>query len=318
MATALIPSSQHHFDQVGTPYAPVVYDSYIASQSSQTDSSPPLTTTTSDQFSYTSPQRWAAQQVFNRRTSKSPNIRDRTPIRHSRSDMSRHRSSSRPELLYAYAEEQTRQVQQAQQTGTRALFVPSVDAAHSYQPQPYVYPSMQSPYIQQQPYFDPNNTASGYSQLAPQHDMSNHPAMYATPRQEVALPQVAGSALNPSETVYNTNRASSLPSIASVPSNFPPIPQPLESTPNDVDVATSRQKPQCWDHGCNGRQFSTFSNLLRHQREKSGTATKARCPHCGTEFTRTTARNGHLHGGKCKGMPEIAKDAPTQVKEDDS
>ncbi|KAK0372165.1 hypothetical protein CLIM01_10480 [Colletotrichum limetticola] len=67
-----------------------------------------------------------------------------------------------------------------------------------------------------------------------------------------------------------------------------------------VRVVQSRPKPQCWEHGCNGRQFSTFSNLLRHQREKSGQATKATCPTCGAEFTRTTARNDHLHQGKCK------------------
>ncbi|WPG97396.1 Hypothetical protein R9X50_00017100 [Acrodontium crateriforme] len=64
-------------------------------------------------------------------------------------------------------------------------------------------------------------------------------------------------------------------------------------------VLNQRPKPQCWDHGCNGRQFSTFSNLLRHQREKSGTATKSYCPRCGAEFTRTTARNGHLAHDKC-------------------
>ncbi|KAK1726725.1 uncharacterized protein BDZ83DRAFT_573922 [Colletotrichum acutatum] len=67
-----------------------------------------------------------------------------------------------------------------------------------------------------------------------------------------------------------------------------------------VRVVQSRPKPQCWEHGCNGRQFSTFSNLLRHQREKSGQATKATCPNCGAEFTRTTARNGHLLHDKCK------------------
>lgn len=67
-----------------------------------------------------------------------------------------------------------------------------------------------------------------------------------------------------------------------------------------VRVVHSRPKPQCWEHGCNGRQFSTFSNLLRHQREKSGQAAKATCPNCGAEFTRTTARNGHLLHDKCK------------------
>ncbi|KAF1956542.1 hypothetical protein CC80DRAFT_472038 [Byssothecium circinans] len=65
-------------------------------------------------------------------------------------------------------------------------------------------------------------------------------------------------------------------------------------------ILNSRPKPQCWEHGCNGRQFSTFSNLLRHQREKSGTAAKSSCPRCGAEFTRTTARNGHMTHEKCK------------------
>lgn len=65
-------------------------------------------------------------------------------------------------------------------------------------------------------------------------------------------------------------------------------------------VTTPRPKPQCWEHGCNGRQFSTFSNLLRHQREKSGQCNKPACPKCGAEFTRTTARNGHMAHEKCK------------------
>ncbi|KAF1966775.1 hypothetical protein BU23DRAFT_485554 [Bimuria novae-zelandiae CBS 107.79] len=65
-------------------------------------------------------------------------------------------------------------------------------------------------------------------------------------------------------------------------------------------ILNSRPKPQCWEHGCNGRQFSTFSNLLRHQREKSGTAAKSYCPRCGAEFTRSTARNGHMQHEKCK------------------
>lgn len=83
-----------------------------------------------------------------------------------------------------------------------------------------------------------------------------------------------------------------------------PVPPVMPANPPDtggqVRVVHSRPKPQCWDHGCNGRQFSTFSNLLRHQREKSGQAAKATCPNCGAEFTRTTARNGHLLHDKCK------------------
>lgn len=73
-----------------------------------------------------------------------------------------------------------------------------------------------------------------------------------------------------------------------------------QSSADGVRVVHSRPKPQCWEHGCNGRRFSTFSNLLRHQREKSGQAAKSTCPNCGAEFTRTTARNGHMAHEKCK------------------
>lgn len=85
---------------------------------------------------------------------------------------------------------------------------------------------------------------------------------------------------------------------------YPVSPPAMGGSPQDtagqVRVVQPRPKPQCWEHGCNGRQFSTFSNLLRHQREKSGQATKATCPNCHAEFTRTTARNGHLLHDKCK------------------
>ncbi|SZF00161.1 unnamed protein product [Blumeria hordei] len=101
-------------------------------------------------------------------------------------------------------------------------------------------------------------------------------------------------------------RPHSLP-LSSIPDHLGMYcPQPAgpslgQSESNDpVRVVHSRPKPQCWEHGCNGRQFSTFSNLLRHQREKSGAAQKSSCPHCGAEFTRTTARNGHLAHDKCK------------------
>lgn len=43
-----------------------------------------------------------------------------------------------------------------------------------------------------------------------------------------------------------------------------------------------------------------MSNLLRHQRERSGAVTKAECPVCGAVFTRTTARNIHVFE-RCEG-----------------
>lgn len=65
-------------------------------------------------------------------------------------------------------------------------------------------------------------------------------------------------------------------------------------------VIESPKKPTCWDHGCNGRQFSTFSNLLRHQREHAGIPLRSVCPGCGAEFTRETARDRHLQHDMCK------------------
>lgn len=65
-------------------------------------------------------------------------------------------------------------------------------------------------------------------------------------------------------------------------------------------VVDPPRESRCWDHGCNGRAFSTHSNFLRHQREKNGQASKSSCPRCGAMFTRKTAMNGHMLHEKCK------------------
>ncbi|KAI0125744.1 hypothetical protein BJ170DRAFT_445488 [Xylariales sp. AK1849] len=112
-------------------------------------------------------------------------------------------------------------------------------------------------------------------------------------------PPPPGQSLN---AHYGGNRSNSMAEPGMLYSVPPALPSGngSASEAGHVRVVQSRPKPQCWEHGCNGRQFSTFSNLLRHQREKSGQATKASCPNCGAEFTRTTARNGHLLHEKCK------------------
>lgn len=114
---------------------------------------------------------------------------------------------------------------------------------------------------------------------------------------------------NPYGQTYGTSAAPSSQLYASSHSQYPPPPfvgsnaaeppSKRHSGEGSIRVLNQRPKPQCWEHGCNGRQFSTFSNLLRHQREKSGSASKSYCPRCGAEFTRTTARNGHLAHDKC-------------------
>lgn len=57
--------------------------------------------------------------------------------------------------------------------------------------------------------------------------------------------------------------------------------------------------PVCWDHGCHGKIFSSWSNLRRHQREKAGKSPKSYCPQCGAYFSRSTARNQHMANMSC-------------------
>jgi hypothetical protein len=103
----------------------------------------------------------------------------------------------------------------------------------------------------------------------------------------------------PGSQLYTSSRSPSYPSPTFGAGAGEMMPKPSGSSDAAMRVLNQRPKPQCWEHGCNGRQFSTFSNLLRHQREKSGTASKSYCPRCNAEFTRTTARNGHLAHDKC-------------------
>ncbi|KAJ5380737.1 uncharacterized protein N7496_003165, partial [Penicillium cataractarum] len=119
--------------------------------------------------------------------------------------------------------------------------------------------------------------------------MMNQPAYYLPEAHPV--PSSHPSSMSPqASSMVNEPVYSSPPSIPTG-----------ESTDRPLRVVSSRPRPQCWDHGCEGREFSTFSNLLRHQREKSGVVAKAECPVCGAVFTRTTARNIHVAQGKCKG-----------------
>ncbi|KAI1623566.1 hypothetical protein EDD37DRAFT_429221 [Exophiala viscosa] len=240
-----------------------------------------------------------------------PATRDRTPIRHQRPSVSRGRSHSRSEMLLAYAtEQQQNQLHQSQSLPSMSRMpaqgasnLPQMYGMSSYHMSP---PS--TGYPQQGGFFGtpvPPNVAhqetTGYT--VPQNEgeaqgfypvgrtVSHGSTISLPPSDSSSALYMHGQAAHPQQP---------LPSIGMAMQPFPPVPSTLESTPAEIEIMPSRPKPQCWDHGCNGRQFSTFSNLLRHQREKSGSAVKAVCPHCGTEFTRTTARNGHMSGGKCK------------------
>jgi WD40 repeat protein len=47
------------------------------------------------------------------------------------------------------------------------------------------------------------------------------------------------------------------------------IPKSIGGGDAAIRSLNQRLKPRCWEHGCSGRQFSTFSNLIRHQRAES-------------------------------------------------
>jgi hypothetical protein len=90
-------------------------------------------------------------------------------------------------------------------------------------------------------------------------------------------------------------------------------PLPTNNSALDNASASSLERPidgpresRCWDHGCNGRGFSTHSNLLRHQREKDGKSNKSSCRKCGASFTRKTAMEGHMAQNKCRKAGRVA------------
>jgi hypothetical protein len=245
--------------------------------------------------------------------SRSPPVRQRTPIRHHRQSISRVQSSSRPEALLAYA---TRQDSQASTPQSMA------SSQGAFPPSAYMMPPVTSTYQVPSGYnlsagMSQQQQGGQYMQVPSSYNVESNPSTYFGLGRSVSFPLENLPSIQPPESLYppnlgsngNSNSWSSSSAAPHIPSmslpsssSFSPSPAPSMDPAEGIRVLASRPKPQCFDHGCNGRQFSTFSNLLRHQREKSGSATKAVCPHCGTEFTRTTARNGHLYGGKCKGI----------------
>ena len=66
------------------------------------------------------------------------------------------------------------------------------------------------------------------------------------------------------------------------------------------DQGQRKESLRCWEHGCNGRQFSTQSNLTRHLKEKAKRIPKVSCPWCGATFMRVNSRNNHMFNRSCK------------------
>ncbi|KAK6859109.1 hypothetical protein PG995_004962 [Apiospora arundinis] len=93
-----------------------------------------------------------------------------------------------------------------------------------------------------------------------------------------------------------------LDEIVARPEPFPGLP-PEQTTRNNSSHSHTTDEDNtalcCWEHGCNGKQFSTRSNLQRHQMEKGKARPNFKCPTCGAFFSRTTARNQHVAKKSC-------------------
>ncbi|KAF2724193.1 hypothetical protein K431DRAFT_154254 [Polychaeton citri CBS 116435] len=72
-----------------------------------------------------------------------------------------------------------------------------------------------------------------------------------------------------------------------------------EPSASDLGVQDEQGTPRCWEHGCCGREFSTRSNLVRHQKERSKAHTEHHCSMCGAVFSRVTALRQHIANQSC-------------------
>ncbi|KAF2722287.1 hypothetical protein K431DRAFT_266617 [Polychaeton citri CBS 116435] len=67
-----------------------------------------------------------------------------------------------------------------------------------------------------------------------------------------------------------------------------------------LESLEERALPRCYQHGCDGRSFTSLSNYRRHCREKASAKPKPTCERCGQRFTRMTARDIHFSQMRCK------------------
>jgi hypothetical protein len=76
--------------------------------------------------------------------------------------------------------------------------------------------------------------------------------------------------------------------------------EPLSPTSTSPIVGhVSRPVIRCYEHGCDGRTFSSISNYRRHQRERAGQSAVCFCPRCGAAFYRRWTRDHHVERGSC-------------------
>ena len=137
---------------------------------------------------------------------------------------------------------------------------------------------------------------------------------------QVLLPTPTMSHILPTSQEYKQ--------FSSRPSSWLGDPHLQETLGLDLLALQSQQLPQqisktsrsptrhrCFDHGCNGRSYSSRSNLRRHQRERSHLTRIPPCPLCGAQFYRRWTKNQHVTRASCLRrmptrlpFPDVVKD----------
>ncbi|GAM84987.1 hypothetical protein ANO11243_029900 [Dothideomycetidae sp. 11243] len=167
------------------------------------------------------------------------------------------------------------------------------------QPQTQSRPSTQTPHQhQQQPYTFATPPYQPYDHIySPELDLSllsTDFSLYPQHPQHPQIPPPDLSLWSPSIDAASPLAASS-PDPTTLWAPAIPIAPPQPASKQDGPI------PRCWDHGCNGRRFSSIGNLVRHIKEQNGPRARFECRRCGQTFTRSTARSMHVKRGRCEG-----------------
>lgn len=78
---------------------------------------------------------------------------------------------------------------------------------------------------------------------------------------------------------------------------------------DNTSVRRSTQTPSepiCYEHGCNGRRFSSFENYRRHVREKDPERTVT-CLLCDAKFTRKSNLMQHISQSRCRALRTLQR-----------
>lgn len=212
-------------------------------------------------------------------------------------------STSRPMMtLNSLSQEQPNYYGLASGTGHSSLHVP---------PDSVLQTPIDQGYRHHEPFFGswaPEVTAS--SNIGAQ---SRRPSYYSDPGLPTNFPDntthqaLSGVRPNTRPSAITTSSADGANAPSAAPSHttdsFASAEFSCSASTSPVDEHEDRPAIRCYDHGCDGRTFSSISNFRRHQRERAGQGPVCFCPRCGATFYRRWTRDHHVERGSCLRLP---------------